>query len=78
VTIEIDDPAMPNMPKVVQLNPFPQNYVDGLDGPGLSPVHGGIGRFSKDLAFELYTIPEPATCMLMLIGLVTVVAGRRS
>ncbi len=82
VTITIIDPLMPNMPKVVQDNPFPQLYVNGLDGPGpvlpLGSGHNGIGRFSKDLAFELYTVPEPATCMLLLIGLGAVVARRRS
>ncbi|MCC7146101.1 MAG: PEP-CTERM sorting domain-containing protein [Phycisphaeraceae bacterium] len=46
----------------------PQNYVNELDGPGPNGVHGGIGQFSKDLAFELYTIPEPGTWILLAIG----------
>jgi len=79
------DPAMPNMPLDVVQNPFaylPQSYVDGLDGPpaGIGTdgtTHVGISQFSKDLAFELFTIPEPATCMLMLIGLVAVAKGTR-
>ena len=81
VTITIDDPAMPNMPTVVQDNPFPTSYVDDLDGPGpilpLGSGHNGIKRFSKDLAFELYTVPEPATCMLLMIGLVAMAKGTR-
>jgi hypothetical protein len=41
-----------------------QYYVDNLDGPQ------GISQFSKDLAFELYTVvPEPATYALMACGL---------
>jgi hypothetical protein len=38
------------------------NYVDGLDGPT------GIGEFSKDLAFRLYTTPEPSTLVLLGMG----------
>lgn len=64
---------------VTQLEQFvptfqPTKYLDNIDGPQ------GISNFSKDLAFELYTvqIPEPATCMLMLAGLAGTVACRRS
>ena len=59
--------------QVIQTNPLPQNYIDLMDGPT------GIGNHSKDLAFRLYTtqVPEPATCMLMAIGLVGVFATRR-
>ncbi|QEG35721.1 DUF7901 domain-containing protein [Bythopirellula goksoeyrii] len=77
VLIEINDPNMPNMPtKVDQINPLDRYYADGLDGPGPIPGtnFGGIGQFSKDLAFELYTIPEPTTCMLLLAGLGVFVA----
>lgn len=78
VVIQINDPTMPNMPAVFQDNYVPTHYVDGLDGPGPLPgLHGGISQFSKDLAFELYTIPEPATCMLMLVGLGAIVVRRR-
>lgn len=39
----------------------PTNYLDDIDGPP------GIRVFSKDLAFELYTIvPEPSAIMLAL------------
>ncbi|RIK77381.1 MAG: hypothetical protein DCC68_17460 [Planctomycetota bacterium] len=46
----------------------PQNYVVELDGPP------PIDEFSKDLAFELYTIPEPPTGILALVG--TLIAWR--
>lgn len=57
-------------------------YVDGLDGPGLNQVPGfqGISKYSKDLAFELYTnvIPEPNTCLLLFSGVFGLAfAGRR-
>jgi hypothetical protein len=60
--------------QIIQTNPVPQNYIDIADGPT------GIGNHSKDLAFRLYTtqnVPEPATCLLMAIGLVSVFATRR-
>jgi hypothetical protein len=61
------DPAMPNMPIVDQSDFVPQRYVFPSDGPDV------IQQFSKDLAFELYMIPEPATWLLLITG---VVAGR--
>ena len=50
-----------------------ENYINNLDGPP------GIGAFSKDLAFELYTvqIPEPASCLLMAVGLAGSLFARR-
>jgi hypothetical protein len=62
------------MPIVDQAGFQPTRYLALADGPP------GIGEFSKDLAFELYTIvPEPATCALMAMGLASVVAlGRRA
>jgi hypothetical protein len=43
---------------------FYQPVINGLpaDGPSI------IGQFSKDLAFELYTVPEPASLLLVLIA----------
>jgi hypothetical protein len=68
--------TMPIMPRVEQpLDSFdPQNYRAPSDGPSL------IATFSKDLAFELYTIPEPGTMMLAAVALVggCLVARRRS
>jgi hypothetical protein len=56
----------------VQSNFRPMRYIDGVDGPG--PIAGsnfpGIGRFSKDLSFELYSIPEPSTAAVTALGLV--------
>ena len=47
-----------------------EHYVDDVDGPV------GIGEYSKDLAFELFT-PEPATLALMGLGVAGLVASRR-
>ena len=50
----------------------PENYRDNLDGPQ------GISQFSKDLAFELYTVvPEPATCGLAALALAGLATRRR-
>jgi hypothetical protein len=67
------------MPDVFQ-DPFgPTYYVNDIDGPG--PIAGtnwpGIGAFSKDLAFELYTIPEPGTATIFLLGFATMAFRRR-
>jgi hypothetical protein len=55
--------TMPNMPIVVQDNFQPEFYQAPSDGPSLIATH------SKDLAFELYTIPEPGTIALVAIAL---------
>jgi hypothetical protein len=58
----------------------PQHYLDGIDGPpGVIAGTQGISRFSKDLAFAIYAIqiPEPATCLLTIIGLASVLTYRR-
>jgi hypothetical protein len=55
---------MPNMPDIVQDVGGPQSYFPPYDGPSL------IGQYSKDLAFELYTVPEPSTLMLGVLALV--------
>ncbi len=46
---------------VEQSNYQPQHYWPGIDGPS------EIWDYSKDLAFELFTVPEPST--LTLIGM---------
>ncbi|MCC7204118.1 MAG: PEP-CTERM sorting domain-containing protein [Phycisphaeraceae bacterium] len=61
---------------VMQSDSTPQNYLDDIDGPGPNGVHNGIGQFSKDLAFELYTIPEPATLALIAVGGLTLLRRR--
>lgn len=71
------------MPQVIQpvASMFPTNYLDLADGPGPSGIPGttNIGQFSKDLAFELYTVvPEPTSGLLLVIGMAGFVARRRS
>ncbi len=70
------------MPQVFQpaTNMQPTNYLNLADGPAGIPGTNfpGIGAFSKDLAFEIYTVvPEPATCMLAVFGLAAVLVRRR-
>ena len=50
---------------------FPTTYQSPEDGPT------EIERYSKDLAFELYTVPEPATMGLLGIGAVSMLIRRR-
>jgi hypothetical protein len=59
------------MPIIDQSGYQPTRYLSLADGPP------GIGDFSKDLAFELYTVPEPATGALVLASLAGALAGRR-
>jgi hypothetical protein len=63
---------------VNQFSMTPSSYLDGLDGPGLDLVQGGIAQFSQDLAFELYTIPvpEPASLGLLVLGSAAMLARR--
>ena len=79
VGVDTAGPMGQIMPVVVQDLYQPTHYLDFIDGPGpgLIPGQEGIGRFSKDLAFELYTVPEPATCLLLVIGLGAVFTGRK-
>lgn len=65
------DPMSFIMPIVVQDVGGPQNYQPPWDGPSL------IAQFSKDLAFELYTIPEPGSMMLFVAGVVVCFARLR-
>jgi hypothetical protein len=59
------------MPLVDQAGYQPTHYLALADGPP------GIGEFSKDLAFQLYTVPEPCTCGLVLVGLSLFALRRR-
>jgi PEP-CTERM motif len=67
------------MPTIFQQNYAETKYLDLADGPaGAIPGAVGISSFSKDLAFELYTVvPEPTACLLMGIGLAGVFSIRR-
>jgi hypothetical protein len=57
-----DDPMSRIMPLVQQDVGGPQHYLPPWDGPSL------IAQYSKDLAFQLYTIPEPASAVLLLVA----------
>jgi hypothetical protein len=63
----------PVVPGGLNVNQFqtwsPLVYTDGVDGP-LSP--GGISLYSMDLAFELYTTPEPGTLTMLGIGVASI------
>jgi hypothetical protein len=73
-TVTVSLPAGATMPDVAQ-DPAtfaPQLYHSALgDGPTF------IDQYSKDLAFELYTVPEPSSLMLLGLGGVALVATRR-
>ena len=55
----------------------PERYQSPADGPVrlLEERGGGV---SMDLAFELYTVPEPASVYLFAIGLILAAAGQRN
>jgi hypothetical protein len=63
--VVVDHLSTPNggiMPLIDQAGYAPTRYLALADGPP------GIGEFSKDLAFELYSIPEPGTWALLSSG----------
>ena len=80
----VDARQNPIMPEVAQREEsmMPNYYLDGIDGfgPGMptGTDHGGIGQFSKDLAFELFTIPEPTTFGLFALGLTAMLVRTRN
>jgi len=49
----------------------PTVYLDNVDGPQ------GIGILSQDMAFELYTVPEPSGLAVLVIGGCALLAKRR-
>lgn len=69
---------MPNVFQPFQ-NMSETHYLDGIDGPGGSvPGAMGIGQYSKDLAFELYTtVPEPTSGILLIFGFAGTLLRRR-
>lgn len=70
--IVVEPSGMPNMPNIHQQGWDPTWYIAPWDLP--SQYHM---QFSKDLAFVLYTIPEPAAAMLLGLGTLAWVASRR-
>jgi PEP-CTERM motif-containing protein len=72
IAVNVGGPMGQIMPVIDQSEYRPTQYLSLADGPRV------IGEFSKDLAFELYTlVPEPATCALIVVGLLGVVGFRR-
>jgi hypothetical protein len=45
----------------------PLNYTNLVDGPT------GINAYRKDLAFRLYTLPEPTTFVMIGVGIVAMI-----
>jgi len=69
--VDVTPNAAPSAIQVNQYNLSSTNYLDNIDGPT------GIGQYSKDLAFEIYTVPEPAGPMILGLALTALVLRRR-
>ncbi len=65
--------TLTSLTNIRESNFAPQNYIDNIDGPG------GVGQFSKDLAFELFTtaVPEPGSLAMLSIAGFTLTGRRR-
>lgn len=65
-------------PNINQFQMTPANY-QFVNSAGIGPIDGpaGIELHSKDLAFRLYTaVPEPASCLLFVGGLLGLALNR--
>jgi hypothetical protein len=81
VRIHTQTPGGLVMPTIFQNNMLPQHYMDFADGPGVGTAASPpISAFSKDLAFELYTvnIPEPTSVALLAMGMFGLAMRRKS
>ncbi len=56
---------------VNQFSMTPTTYLDNVDGPQ------GIGILSQDMAFELYTVPEPSGIAVLMLAGCALLAKRR-
>ena len=67
--------AFPPQPIVSQSSMAPLLY---LENGGTFPTDGpsGIELLSEDLAFELYTVPEPTTMSMAMIGMTAILLAR--
>ena len=72
------DPTDATTPNIVQELRGPENYISFLPD-GLGPIDGpdGIEQYSKDLAFVLWTVPEPTTAVLLAVGALAMAYRRR-
>ena len=80
VRVLMQQPGTPISPFIVQNNMVPQKYVDWADGPAYAnAAYPPVSTFSKDLAFELYTvqIPEPAGLSLLATGAIAMLVRHR-
>ena len=74
VTLLNLDPFIPATDALQQDAYVAQRYVDGLDGPGGITGVASIHQFSKDLAFELYSVPEPSSIAMLAAVSMTALA----
>ncbi|MEA1950715.1 MAG: PEP-CTERM sorting domain-containing protein [Planctomycetota bacterium] len=76
--VAVWQPTNPDEPcnwGVDQVNYVPQHYLPGIDHPDYGT---GVPQYSKDLAFELFTVPEPSMFTLIGLGLIGLLGcGRR-
>jgi hypothetical protein len=65
------DPMSQIMPRIEQTIIGPTHYDPLADGPTI------IGQFSKDLAFQLFTVPEPGSLILIVLAITGLAVHRR-
>jgi hypothetical protein len=72
-TVSITDHLFPGPNRFIvnQTNMSPQHYLADWDGPNY------IANFSKDLAFEVYGVPEPSTALIGFGAMLVLLSLRR-